>query len=135
MKWLKAHYHACCAITRVRNLERVVDRFNRITHGRLNNFNIWLDSLCKEMEFQAKSNRCTKEQADHNSTEIDRLESLNRDLQIKLDEAIEGISELKKGLEIQNRACELMCDQISELYGQVQRLDRPVMAMTKPSRN
>ncbi len=134
MKWLMAHYHACCAITRVRKLERVIDRFNRITYGRLNNFNVWLDSLCKEMEFQAKSNRCTKEQADHNSTEIDRLESIIRDLEAKLETAIGQMHQLSRAVELHNGAGKLMHQQIDELHSKIEKYRLP-LAIMEPSRN
>lgn len=50
MKWLQAHYHACCAVARVRSIEKAFDRFRSRIFCRMQNFNVWLDSTVKHLE-------------------------------------------------------------------------------------
>lgn len=122
MKWLMAHYHACRAISMVRQLDRAVEKFNSVTYGRMNNFSIWLEAIASHVEQIASTGQCTKELADHLSNEIDRLESLIREASIdfgriegKLNGSISQMHNLAKAVELHNGAGKLLNSRMDDL--------------------
>jgi len=145
LKWISAHYQACRAVTRVRRIDRQVEKFNQVTYGRLNNFSIWLDALAKQTEQVACTSQCTKELADHLSSEIDRLESMIREVSIdagriegKLDGAITQMHNLARAVEFHNGAGKLMLARFDELerrFNRVQRSKNAQIASILPSNN
>lgn len=135
MKWLKAYYHALTAKHRVSKLERIVNRFNTITHGRLNNFNRCLDSVCRELQEQAKSHACTKELADYNADEIGRRELVIRDLESSLEAARRQIQNLSRALDIQNDAMTLLNNRLDYVHSELARRETMISGLFNPSVN
>lgn len=129
LKWISAHYHACCAVTRVRQLDRQVNRFNQITLCRLNNFNVCLDAIYRRIEQEASTGQCTKELADHLSSEIDRLESLHRSFGIQVDTLTGQMFRLSQAVELHNGAGKLLNARIDSLESEMKRISRPAYAM------
>ena len=50
MQWLMSHYHACCALIRVRSLEKKLDCFQSAVNLRFYNHNTCIDATIKHAD-------------------------------------------------------------------------------------
>lgn len=123
MKWLMAHYHACCALARVRSLESQFEKFRSRAFYRLRNFNVCLDSTVSHLQK-------TRQIVDHSFEQIDLLSAGERHLSRDMVDLSEQIVLVHQRIDKLNRCIELQNGMIADLN---RRLEDVSLFVVRPS--